>query len=369
MLLYLLAFNSTYVYAEKSANQLSLNALNKRALSGDANAQYWMGETYLEGRLKQTPDTLKAEIWFKLSAENGNAAAQYQIAHMYYWGKGVKQNYPEAIKWYKICAFDSLSKSDDNLKAKITYAEIIGKGLHGEQKDINGAIKLLSENRHYIFISYKDEYKWNAKKAQLLGELYFNLHSELDTTDVRDWMNAYQESMGHFGAAVSCWKKWNFTYASNKYEKDWSCHRIGVSYFGYANALYLYNQFSEIPHYKDMMAIYQEAVEYGCEEASQIAIEIGNGNGVNLNLLSKMVGEDYIRMAWLIAKLSYKYQQFDKSFLYYKAIADDTSNVDDNIRLDAYSHLEKMYRFGYGVEIDQKKEEDYHNLLIKLEKH
>jgi TPR repeat protein len=365
----LLAFSPISAHAEKSANQLSLNALNKRALSGDANAQYWMGKTYLEGRLKQTPDTLKAEIWFKLSAENGNAAAQYQLAHMYYWGEGVKQNYPEAIKWYKICAFDSLSKSGDNLKAKITYAEIIGKGLHGEQKDLTGAIKLLSENRHYIFIYYKDEDKWNAKKEQLLGELYFNLHSELDTTDLGDWINAYQESMKHFGAAVSCWKTWNFKYASNKYEKDWSWHRIGVSYFGYANALYLYNQFSEIPHYKDMMAIYQEAVEFGCEEASQIAKEIGNGNGVNLNLLSKMVGEDYIRMAWLIAKLSYEeYEQFDKSFLYYKAIADDTSNVDNNIRLDAYSHLEKMYRFGYGVEIDRDKENFYNNLLRELKR-
>ncbi|GHT71254.1 hypothetical protein AGMMS49950_07570 [Endomicrobiia bacterium] len=42
--------------------------------------------------------------WYKKSAEQGNADAQYNLGVMYHEGKGAKQDYKEAISWFKKAA-------------------------------------------------------------------------------------------------------------------------------------------------------------------------------------------------------------------------------------------------------------------------
>ena len=47
----------------------------------------------------------KRKFQEKLSAaHNGDASAQYELAHAYETGSGVKKNLPEAIKWYRKAA-------------------------------------------------------------------------------------------------------------------------------------------------------------------------------------------------------------------------------------------------------------------------
>ena len=49
-------------------------------------------------------DYFEAIKWYKKSAEQGVRIAQYDLAGMYINGLGVKQNYQEGFKWLKEAA-------------------------------------------------------------------------------------------------------------------------------------------------------------------------------------------------------------------------------------------------------------------------
>lgn len=65
----------------------------------DANAQYNLGYNYFYGKgVKQ--DYTEAVKWFRKAAEQGLAEAQYELGICYDNGNGVSQNHTEAVKWY-----------------------------------------------------------------------------------------------------------------------------------------------------------------------------------------------------------------------------------------------------------------------------
>ena len=45
--------------------------------------------------------TRRRFLYFEKSAEQGFAKAQFNLGVMHYSGAGVKQNYAEALRWYK----------------------------------------------------------------------------------------------------------------------------------------------------------------------------------------------------------------------------------------------------------------------------
>ena len=45
-----------------------------------------------------------AAKWFLVAAQDGNASAQYNLGVLYNHGRGVKQSYEEAVKWYTLAA-------------------------------------------------------------------------------------------------------------------------------------------------------------------------------------------------------------------------------------------------------------------------
>ena len=49
-------------------------------------------------------DYAEAVKWYRLAAEQGDSAAQYNLAVMYNNGEGVLQDYAEAMKWYRLAA-------------------------------------------------------------------------------------------------------------------------------------------------------------------------------------------------------------------------------------------------------------------------
>ena len=40
-------------------------------------------------------------MWYRKSADQGNAQAQYKLGNCYYFGHGVSENKQEAVKWYR----------------------------------------------------------------------------------------------------------------------------------------------------------------------------------------------------------------------------------------------------------------------------
>ena len=57
--------------------------------------------------------TIFAE-WIPL-AERGNADAQYRIGMMYEEGRGVTQDYAEAMKWYRLAAEQGVADAQYNI--------------------------------------------------------------------------------------------------------------------------------------------------------------------------------------------------------------------------------------------------------------
>ena len=94
------------------------------AEKGDASAQTSVGTMYAEG--KGVPqDYAEALKWFRKAADLGDALAQHNLGWAYDSGTGVPQNYAEAAKWYRLAANQGDATSQTNLG--VLYAK--GKGV------------------------------------------------------------------------------------------------------------------------------------------------------------------------------------------------------------------------------------------------
>ena len=88
--------------------------LIKKAMEGDAVAQNRLGVRYYDGKgVEQNYE--EAIKWFRKSAERGNDWGQYNLANCYYNGKGVSQDYVEAVKWYRKSAEQGNSSAQNRL--------------------------------------------------------------------------------------------------------------------------------------------------------------------------------------------------------------------------------------------------------------
>ena len=65
-------------------------------------------------KIEEMFDNKKAEL-IKGDAEIGDADAQYEIAENYYYGKGVEQDYKEAVKWYAQATKQGHAAAQNNL--------------------------------------------------------------------------------------------------------------------------------------------------------------------------------------------------------------------------------------------------------------
>ncbi|HLM82396.1 MAG TPA: tetratricopeptide repeat protein [Terriglobales bacterium] len=78
-------------------------ACRLRAEQGDANAQHELAGMFYRG--KGVPqDYAEAVVWDRKAADQGNPKAQYGLGFMYDVGKGVPQDYNEAVSWFRKAA-------------------------------------------------------------------------------------------------------------------------------------------------------------------------------------------------------------------------------------------------------------------------
>ena len=60
-------------------------------------------------------DDAEAVRWYRLAAEQGEAAAQSNLGLMYEHGDGVPQDYVEAVRWYRLAADQEYAIAQYNL--------------------------------------------------------------------------------------------------------------------------------------------------------------------------------------------------------------------------------------------------------------
>jgi TPR repeat protein len=62
-------------------------------------------------------DFPEAAFWYQKAAEQGNAAAQYNLGMCYYKGLGVRQDYNEAMRWLRKAAEQGLAEAVQFIEA------------------------------------------------------------------------------------------------------------------------------------------------------------------------------------------------------------------------------------------------------------
>ena len=91
-----------------------IDAVRRAAEQGEAKAQRALGRAYDLGR-GVPQDYAEALKWYRLSADQGNGEAQANLGFMYHNGEGVAQDYLEALKWYRLSADQGNGEAQANL--------------------------------------------------------------------------------------------------------------------------------------------------------------------------------------------------------------------------------------------------------------
>jgi TonB family protein len=114
--------------------EAALNWYRKSAAQGYALAQYKLGMAYLKGDWGVPQDDVQAGKWLLQAASQGNVNAAYQIGELYFKGKGVEQDDTQAAEWITFAA------KGYNASAQARLAGMYREG-HGVPKDADEADK------------------------------------------------------------------------------------------------------------------------------------------------------------------------------------------------------------------------------------
>ena len=113
--------------AAKKGDKAAFAQLKALGNKGDAPAQNSLGFMYDNGE-GVPKDAVQAVFWYRKSAEQGNAKAQYNLGLMY--GKGdVPKDAVQAVSWYRKSAEQGNASAQSNLGASYYKGEGVPKDL------------------------------------------------------------------------------------------------------------------------------------------------------------------------------------------------------------------------------------------------
>ncbi len=107
-------------------------------------------------------------MWYRKAAEQGDAEAQYNLGFMYGYGKGVSQDYAEAVKWYRKAAEQGYAKAQLSLGLAYGLGQGVPQDLAQAHMWLNLAASRLppGENRD-LAVKYRDIYAKMMTPAQV----------------------------------------------------------------------------------------------------------------------------------------------------------------------------------------------------------
>ena len=107
-------FNDAVAAYERGDYATAFRLMKPFAEKGDPKAQHNLGVMYDYGRGVPQNYT-EAMKWYRKAAEQGFPDSQHNLGVMYEKGQGVPQNFTEAAKWYRRAAEQGLPESQVNL--------------------------------------------------------------------------------------------------------------------------------------------------------------------------------------------------------------------------------------------------------------
>jgi TPR repeat protein len=86
-----------------------------KAVKGDAQSQFELGQSFFKGSFGAAKDEWEAVKWFRKAADQNDAKAQNHLGVCYFKGQGVGKDEWEAVKWYRKAADQNDAKAQCNL--------------------------------------------------------------------------------------------------------------------------------------------------------------------------------------------------------------------------------------------------------------
>ncbi len=130
-------------YRADGDNQQALYWFKKSAIQGNAIAQYSLWDLYYTKEDSTFFDEKQAFYWLKKSAEQGGMVeAQYNLGLMYYNGEGTSIDKKQAFFWFKKSAEDN----DADAQFLLGYMYYKGEGVLLDKKQAAFWIKKANEN-------------------------------------------------------------------------------------------------------------------------------------------------------------------------------------------------------------------------------
>lgn len=167
----------------------------EKAFAGDKYAQYNMGSHYFFGEgVKQ--DFKEALYWYKKSANQGLKNAQYNVGYCYYMGKGTEVDMREAVYWLE----KAVENGDVNAEFLLGVCYYEGKGV---SKNRSKGIELLRSSNE----------KGCANAGNYLNKkgisLTKNIQEERD--DFKEKSKNYVDLVFRSGVSLSKFRKHNMS--------------------------------------------------------------------------------------------------------------------------------------------------------------
>lgn len=191
----------------KSNPEEAVKCFKNAATKGHAKAQYELAGMYFLGRGVKIDNT-QGVFWLQKAANQGLAKAQCNLAYLYHHGKsGVKKNYLKAFEWYKKAADQGEAQSQNNigclygggLGVKQNYTKAVEWFQKAANQNNIDAQYNLGQRYYYgegITKDYKKAFELFLKAANkgyttaqyYLGEMYEKaLYVEKDYTKAAEW--------------------------------------------------------------------------------------------------------------------------------------------------------------------------------------
>ena len=162
---------ATAISAHAADAKIDLEALTKKAESGDRQAQYDLAMVYDSGKDEIPRNVKLGAEWFLKAAQQGHTEAQFAIGQCYFYGRGVPRDKVLGVEWYHQAALK------DHRQATYALGECYS---FGEGVD-----------RHHA-----ESLKWFSKSAaQGVQEAQFQIARILEKGDptVRNPLQALEE--------------------------------------------------------------------------------------------------------------------------------------------------------------------------------
>lgn len=248
----------------KDYSKMSLEKLEKEANKGNANIQAYLGHLYYSGETNRNipQDYIAAAYWFRKATAQGNGKAMFYLGQMHYYGKGLVQDFDEAIKLYERCDIINDKYYMETGFAKLILAECYLKGLHGKYRNLNKALELAkSVELAYIDLSGKS-YELDGKQYKMLGDIYLALGNERFSAD------DYKKSYDSYVEAADDFQRWSVmrfrerTASTNRY-----CDEFYESHLLAGNAMVLYNITTDSNDYNKVVYHWDLAGSFGNAQA------------------------------------------------------------------------------------------------------